>query len=188
MIRKTLLLAAALLALLVPVAHAQYAGNDGSARIGPNGELIVQGRGLVPNANVNWNARYRAFSDENAVGFIGGYEGEIAFGAPAAPEWTVVASGTAQADAQGNVEFSVPTSAGDGEYEITMTDGVNTIVVSQTVGSSGGGNVAAPAGGGALPRTGDDTTSTLAQFGAAAVALGAVAVYGAKRRKAKAFA
>ena len=40
----------------------------------------------------------------------------------------------------------------------------------------------------ALPRTGTDTSTTLAQVGFGALAIGAVAVYGAKRRKAKAFA
>ena len=163
MIRKTLILALALVALLAAPAAAQYGSGSGSAS--NDGETItVVGEGFAPNTTVDYSVEY------------GG---------------EVVETGETTSDAEGDVQFTVDVR-GDGTYNITMTDGNVTVVASTTVGAGAAPAPApapaAPAGSGALPRTGDDTTSTLAQVGFAAVAMGAVAVYGAKRRKAKAFA
>lgn len=162
MIRRTLVLALALVALMAaPAAGQSYSGTTATATT--DGETItVVGEGFNPNSVVSYSVEY---------------------------DGSIVETGETTADAQGDVQFTVAVR-GDGVYNISMTDGVNTAVVSVTVGTAAAPApapaAAAPAG--ALPRTGDDTSSSLAQIGFAAVALGAVAVYGAKRRKANTFA
>lgn len=159
MIRKTLILALGLVALVASPAAAQYGSGSGSAT--NDGETItVLGEGFGAGATVDYSVEY------------GG---------------DVVDTGETTANADGEVSFTTEV-LGDGVYNITMTDGTVTVTTSTTVGAAAAPAPAAAAGSGALPRTGDDTTSTLAQVGFAAVAMGAVAVYGAKRRRAKAFA
>lgn len=158
MIRKTLILALGLVALMAAPAAAQYGSATGSAST--DGETItVIGEGFAANATVDYSVEY---------------------------DGSVVETGETTSDAEGDVQFTVDVR-GDGVYNITMTDGTTSVVASTTVGAAAA-PAPAPADSGALPRTGDDTSSTLAQVGFAAVALGAVAVYGAQRRKAKAFA
>jgi LPXTG-motif cell wall-anchored protein len=162
MIKRVLILSLALVAFLAAPAGAQYPDAGGTAVAGES-SIRVTGEGCPPN-------------------------GEIAY-SYSGPE---SGSGTATADASGDYDFTID-DLDEGDYTVTVECGGETFVLNATVGAAAGGGTTTPttaaaAGTGALPRTGDDTTSTLAQFGAAAVALGAVAVYGAKRRKAKAFA
>lgn len=160
MIRRALMLGLALVALLAAPAAAQaddYDGTTATATV-QGDSIVVTGEGFIPGSAVRFSVEY------------GG---------------SVVDSGTVTADAQGNVTVTTEVR-GDGVYRITMTDGTNTAVATVTVGATGTGTGTAGSGG-ALPRTGDDTSVGLAQIGFAAVALGAVAVYGAKKRKAKAF-
>lgn len=159
MIKRVLILSLALVAFLAAPAAAQYPDAGGTAVAGES-SIRVTGEGCPPNGEISYS-----------------YTG---------PE---SGSGTATADASGDYDFTIE-DLQSGDYTVTVECGGETFVLNATVGAAGGTTTttAAAAGAGALPRTGDDTTGTLAQFGAAAVALGAVAVYGAKRRKAKAFA
>lgn len=195
MIRKTLLLGLALAALVaLPVAaqETDYDGTSGSATV-TDEAIVVSAEGFIPEAEVTYEVDYEASdAGDDEVGLVfSGYEGEIAFGpASVSAPLVIVETGTARADANGNVNFAV-TNRGEGRYTINMTDGVNTAVVGVTVGTpgDGGGETAGgSADGGSLPRTGSDSPIGLVQVGAAAIAMGAVVVYGAKRRRAKAFA
>ena len=158
MIKRMFVLSFALVALLAaPVAAQTYASPSGTAVAGES-SIRVTGEGCPPN-------------------------GEIAY-SYSGPE---SGSGTATADASGDYDFTID-DLEEGDYTVTVECGGETFVLNATVGAAGAapGTPAAPgasAGAGALPRTGTDTTTTLAQFGAAAVALGALAIYGAKRRK-----
>jgi len=159
MIKRMFVLSFALIALLAAPAGAQYATPGGTAVAGES-SIRVTGEGCPPN-------------------------GEIAY-SYSGPE---SGSGTATADASGDYDFTID-DLDEGDYTVTVECGGETFVLNATVGAGGAtpGVTPAPgagatAGAGALPRTGTDTTTTLAQFGAAAVALGALAVYGAKRRK-----
>lgn len=187
MIRRALLLTLVIMALVAAPAVAQYDGTSAEATVTEDG-IVVTAEGFEPNATVNYEVDYEPFIDENAFGIVGGYEGEIAFAMNVAAPMEIVERGSTTADANGNVQFVVA-NRGEGRYRITMTDGVNTAVASITVGSPGDAGAGTTTGGsGALPRTGGDSSIGLAQIGFAALALGAVAVYGAKRRKANTFA
>lgn len=153
MIRKTLVLAFALVALMAAPAAAQYGSATATAT--NDGETItVVAEGFAANSTVDYSVEYQG---------------------------SVVETGETTSDAQGDVQFTVDVR-GDGVYNITMTDGNVTVVASTTVGTAAAPAPAHAAGGGALPRTGSDSNVGLAQIGFAAVAIGAIAVYGAKRR------
>lgn len=193
MVRRALLLALFSVAMLAAPAAAQQGPPGGApypddrATITPAGEVLrILADGFLPGRRVGYQVDYTPFSDENAMGVVGGYEGEIAFAMNVAAPIAIVETGSTTADANGNVSFEV-TNRGAGDYRITMTDGVTTKVASATIGNASG-NRSAQSGAGALPRTGDDSSVGLAQIGFAAVAIGSVAIYGAKRRKTKAFA
>lgn len=169
MVRRALLLSLALLVtVFAPAAAAQtdeYDGTSASGSVTADGIRIV-GEGFSPNATVNYEVEYNG-SD--------------------------VESGTATADAEGDVSFLIR-NRGEGSYVVVLSDGANTATTTVVVGRSGAAPAPAPApragasGGGALPRTGADESVGLAQVGIAALALGAVAVYAGKRRRANAWA
>lgn len=186
MIRRALVFAVGLVTLLAaPVAAQEYDGTSTETSIAPDGDIIVAAEGFEPNATVTYEVDYTPFSDENAM-VVGGYEGEVALAMNVALPAAIVETGSTTADAQGNITFEVQ-NQGEGRYEIRMTDGVNTATAVAVVGEAGAGGDAGGAVTGGLPRTGDDTTVGLAQIGFVAVAIGAVAVYGARRRRAKSF-
>lgn len=191
MVRRAVLLSLALvLMVFAPAAVAQeYDGATATATVTEDA-IIVTAEGFEPNATVNYEVDYEPFGDENALGIVGGYEGEIAIAMNVAAPMEIVERGSTTADADGDVQFAVA-NRGEGTYRISMTDGVNTAVVAVTVGSpgdAGAGTGTGTAGGGALPTTGADDSVGLAQVGIAALALGAVAVYAGKRRRASAWA
>ena len=173
MIRRALFIAIATVALVaVPAAAQEYDGTSATAGATADGDIAVSAEGFNPNATVNYQVDFEPFGDENALGVVGGYEGEIALGLPVALPLEIVEEGTTQADAAGNVAFEVE-GRGEGRYEITMTDGENTAVASAVVGDA------------ALPNTGSDSSIPFAQIGVVLLMLGAVAVYAAKRRRTK---
>lgn len=172
MVRRALLLSLALLlTVFAPVAAAQtgeYDGTSASGSVTADG-ILITGEGFTSNATVTYQVEYVGFDGEEAS-----------------------ESGSATADAEGNVSFVIE-NRGDGSYVVVLTDGVNSATTTVVVGQAEADETAAPApvgstgGGGALPRTGDEPIG-LAQVGIAAMALGAVAVYAGKRRRANAWA
>lgn len=170
MIRRTLLLALALVALVAaPVAAQEYDGTNATAGVSADGEtIIVNGEGFIPNSTVTFEVEF---------------------------DGAIVERGTTQADAEGDVSFEVEVR-GDGVHRITLTDGVNTAVVSITIGDAGRGGTTGggapfagdtPAKTGGLPTTGSSGSIGLTQIGIMGLVIGGVAVYAAKRRQARAF-
>jgi len=90
--------------------------------------------------------------------------------------------GSTVADADGNYSGSVVVpSLADGQYTINASCGTSVLGLNITVGGTGAGTVSSSAGTG-LARTGTEI-GPLAGLGAAAVVLGAAAVYGTRRRR-----
>lgn len=162
MIKRVLVLALALVAFVAAPAAAQSYPNAGGTAVAGESSIRVTGEGCPPN-------------------------GEIAY-SYSGPE---SGSGTATADASGDYDFTID-DLDEGDYTVSVECGGETFVLNANVGAAAGGGTttttAAQSGAGALPRTGGDSSIGLAQLGFAALAMGAVAVYGAQRRKAKAFA
>jgi len=164
MIKRVLILSLALVALLAAPAAAQtgYPAPAGTA-VGGDSSIRVTGEGCPANAAITYS-----------------YTG---------PE---SGTGSATATASGTYDFTIA-NLDPGNYQVTVNCGGEAFVLSATVGAAGGGTTPPAAtgtgstgtGAGALPRTGTDTSTTLAQVGFGALAIGAVAVYGAKRRKAE---
>lgn len=168
MIRRALLLSLAVVALVAgPAAAQDYDGTTASATVEPDGDIVVNASGFNPNATVTYTVDL---------------------------DGTRVLDGSVQSDAAGDVNFTVEYQ-GDGTYTIRMTDGENTQVLNVTVdraagapGTAGQGTTGTASQAGALPATGSDSSLPLAQTGIALMMIGGVAIYAAKRRRAKAFA
>lgn len=173
MIRRALLFGLTLVTLLslaAAPAHAQeYDGTTAEGSVQPNGDIVVTASGFLPNTTITYT--------------VDKYE-------------VRVASGSAMSDANGDVTFTVAYH-GDGEYVITMTDGLNVQVLGVTVDRTAdrpgtGVDDAGPTGveatsTGPLARTGPDASLPLSQLGVALVMAGAVAVYIGRQRRAQLF-
>lgn len=193
MLRRSLALATALLlAVAAPVAAGEYDGTSGGATV--SGETItVTGEGFEPNAEVDYSVDYTPAGDESAAAALEA-SGVLFARTPAALPTEIVETGTATANANGEVTFPIQ-NRGPGTYEIVMTDGVNTAVATVTVaGDTSGGPTeeAAPAeptqtDSNDLALTGSDGSVPMAQIAAGLIVFGGVAVYVAKRRRNIAF-
>ena len=164
MIKKTLLLAAALLFTTVGVAHAQDAyPPDGGAAItvsdttpAPGQTITIVARGFQPGTDVTFTL----------------------YSQP-------VNLGTATADAAGNatLQATIPANIAPGTHTIEATgigaDGLpRTVTLQITVVAPGGG-----AGAGDLPRTGSDSAIPMSQIAVGAIALGGLMVLVAGKRR-----
>lgn len=165
MIRRALLLSLAVVALVAaPVAGQEeapdYDGPSGESEVQGDESIRVTGEGCPPNATITYTVTRdgAAFSE-----------------------------GTASADANGDFDFVVETD-GPGEYRVTVECGDQTFMVTATVA----GETAERPGDdrrvtGPLPETGSDSSIPLTQAGVALLMIGGVAVYAAKRRRARNF-
>jgi LPXTG-motif cell wall-anchored protein len=161
MVRRALLLSLALLLTVfapAAVAQTEYDGTSASGSVTADG-IVIAGEGFNANATVTYEVEYNG---------------------------SEVESGTAMADAEGDVSFVIR-NRGEGSYVVVLSDGTNSATTTVVVGGAGAAPAAPAAGGGALPRTGADESVGLAQVGIAALALGAVAIYAGKRRRANAW-
>lgn len=169
MIRKTLMIAAGLLGLIVLVATPASAGDpytpmNATATVNPDNSVTLTGDNCPPNAPVTYVVRRGSAnnSGNSAIVDQGG--------------------GTSNADGA----FSITTNPlSNGRYNLTVTCGGESAVLGVQIGpvqSSAGGKPAQQAGVGNLAETGSESIP-MARLGMILVATGGVAVYAAKKRQ-----
>ena len=170
MLKKLMLIGAALCAALVLLAAPAGAQTDGSdsdgdtyvagdvvARPTEDGRITVTGENCPPGEAVTYEV----------VSASGSNQG------------TTVTSGSTTADADGSFTFTTE-QVPNGRYEVRVTCGGDTTVLSVNVNR---GQATAPGRqAGALPQTGTDSSVPLARLGVILVASGGVALYAAKKR------
>ena len=159
MLKKTLILALGLLAVLAAPAAAGVApdGYQPPSIQGQdlgNGNVRVTGTGCPANSPISYSVRR---------------------GAPPG-NGPVILTGTATADADGNFDFVVGPLP-NGQLTITVTCGS----VVQVLGVNLSSGAITPSS--SLPRTGDDSSLPLARVGAFLVAAGGLTVYAARKRR-----
>lgn len=157
MVRKVLLIALAFVALLAAPAAAQYDDlvvSPGEVEAG--GVVTVTGQGCPAGSEV-------------VIALI--------------PPGTTVATGTADADGNFTIEFTIPEGTAPGTYTVQATCGdvvqSETIVVAGDTVTPPPGN---PGGGGNLPRTGSDLDG-MGLLGAGLLAIGGLVLLGTRRRR-----
>ncbi|MCU1499558.1 MAG: hypothetical protein JWM47_3511 [Acidimicrobiales bacterium] len=155
MVRKVLLVALTMVALFAAPAAAQY---DPlvvvPGEIGDGGMVTVTGQGCVP-------------FDEIVIALI--------------PPGITVATGTADADGNFTITFTVPEGTDPGTYTVQATCGE--VVQSETITVTGTPVTVPPGnGGGNLPRTGSDLDG-MGLLGAGLLAVGGLVLLGTRRRR-----
>ena len=173
-IRKFLLTAACVSAIVLGGASAVSAANYGGATLtAPStattgGTVILSGTGFLPNAPITITI------DRDGV-VVNGIYTDVSGRLSASV--TAPSNAGIYTDGSGRFSVSVTVPSDPGNYTISATDGVNTVSTTVVVSASGGGS--------ALPVTGNSSSLPIAQLGAALLAVGALIVFGVRRSASK---
>ena len=183
-IRKFLLTAACVSAIVLGGASAVSAANYGGATLtAPStattgGTVILSGTGFLPNAPITITI------DRDGVVVNGIYtdvSGRLSASVDVSGRLSASVTAPSNAgiytDGSGRFSVSVTVPSDPGNYTISATDGVNTVSTTVVVSASGGGS--------ALPVTGNSSSLPIAQLGAALLAVGALIVFGVRRSASK---
>ena len=136
-----------------------YVASDTDANVNDDGSVTITGENCPPGGPVTFAVVSRSGQNSGQQ----------------------VDSGETTADADGSFAFTTDPLP-NGRYDVEVTCGGDTTVLSVNVNRGQATAGAAPGRSGALPRTGTDSSLPLARFGIVLVAAGGVALYAAKKR------